>query len=189
MISRILRPSARTLPRLSPTVAQRRWVANDPDGWVPENAKRVVVQQSTTSIVDEHDSHDHHGNPAEDALPTEESFFTPFWRNITILGALGYAAYLFMPTAKPGEKNMFTDLLTNQGNSNEEGLNQIETRVSFANAQAEHKKDADEVERPPIHRFRSKTSFELQSPFLVPVGSQADMSNVKVKTWEDSYRK
>jgi hypothetical protein len=39
-----------------------------------------------------------------------------------------------------------------------------------------------EAERPKVFRLRSPSSFENASPHVVPVGSQADLSDLKVKS-------
>ncbi|KZO98887.1 hypothetical protein CALVIDRAFT_426304 [Calocera viscosa TUFC12733] len=167
MFSRTLRPAARGLPQVSPAVSravvQRRWASN------------------------EHDSHDSHDAPTDDSTVTEESFFTPAWRNTAILTVVGYAAYLYWPRTKEGETHWLTQAIANS-NSNEEQFENLQRRMAWVQHQAANKREDDAAQRPPMHRFRYKHTFEQSCPNAIPVGTQADVSNVKIKTREDYFK-
>jgi len=173
MFSRALRPAARHLPRLSPGVSQaavqRRWASDDKHG--------------------SHDSHDsHEPNPAEDTTVRQESFFSPFWRNVFIISALSYGCYAYWPRTKEGETSWLTQAIDTRS-ERPAAFEALQQRMEFVKMQAEKKIDSDDAQRPPIHRYRNKHIFEQASPYLIPVGTQTDVSNVRIKTREDAFHK
>jgi len=163
-----LRPAARALSRIPPALsrapAARRWASEDSHS----------------------DAHEPSHEPTNETYPAE-SFFTPFWRNVLLLSVGGYGVSYFWPSST-GDRPWLTRFIDGQTRDNTATVDSQLNHVAFAKAAADDRLDTQSAQRPKVHRYRYKGMFDQADPNLIPVGSQADLSDLHIKTYADFYK-
>ncbi|WWC72797.1 uncharacterized protein I206_106761 [Kwoniella pini CBS 10737] len=156
------------------------------------------ISTSTPKRASHDDSHHGHGEGAEDAYTTE-SFFTPFWRNTLILTTISILAYPYLPSTstnttspsldpetwskstKDNSLPVVTRLLAQITPKAEVWTQRNDKHLELSKEAAETKLLFQEAERPKVLRMRYPSSFEQASPHNIAVGSQADLTDLKVQ--------
>ncbi|KAF9451251.1 hypothetical protein P691DRAFT_663632, partial [Macrolepiota fuliginosa MF-IS2] len=107
-------------------------------------------------------------------------FATPFWRNALILAGLAVVAYKYAP--EPGDNVYLTRWIAMYTTPAEQWLELGAKNTAQKEVVAENTRLTVSAKSPPVHRYRYPQSFEQASPFLVGVGTQADLSDLVVKS-------
>jgi len=110
----------------------------------------------------------------------KEDFATPFWRNALIVGGLAVVAYKYAP--EPGDNVYLTRWIAMYTPRPEAWLDLNAKHTAQQEIEAENSRLMTSARQPPVYRYRYPQSFEQASPFLVGVGTQADLSNLVVKS-------
>ncbi|AFR98235.1 hypothetical protein C343_06211 [Cryptococcus neoformans C23] len=142
---------------------------------------------------------DHHGAEDQSDTHTNESFFTPSWRNAFIILTASILIYPYLPSPsnKPASPSLdpeafaaarkdealpaLTRWLAKQTEKAEVWAQRNEKHLELTKEAAETKLLFQEGERPKVLRMRYPSSFEQASPHSIAVGSQADLSDLKVR--------
>nr|ODN74929.1 hypothetical protein L203_06612 [Cryptococcus depauperatus CBS 7841] len=165
--------------------------------------KPLATTSSRTLInsVARRTEHTHSGNGTEDQSDayTTETFFSPSWRNAFLFftASLLIYPYLSSPSTKPISPSLdpeafeearkdqslpaLTRWLANQISKAEVWKKRNDKHLELSKEAAETKLLFQEAERPRIWRMRYPSSFEQASPYNIPVGSQIDLSDLKVQ--------
>ncbi|KXN90220.1 hypothetical protein AN958_04710, partial [Leucoagaricus sp. SymC.cos] len=107
-------------------------------------------------------------------------FATPFWRNALIAAGLAVVAYKYAP--EPGDDVYLTRWIAMYTTSAEKWLEMNAAHTAQTAEEAENSRLMMSAQRPPVHRYCYPQAFEQASPFLVGVGTQADLSDLVVKS-------
>ncbi|WVQ63463.1 uncharacterized protein L199_001616 [Kwoniella botswanensis] len=156
------------------------------------------ISTTTPKGASHDDSHHGHGEGADDAYTTE-SFFNPFWRNTLVLTTLAILAYPYIPSTSSNTTSPSLDPETFSKSTKDKSLPYVtrllasitpESRIwterndkhlELSKDAAETKLLFQEAERPRVLRMRYPSSFEQASPHNIAVGSQTDLSDLKVQ--------
>ncbi|KAK4051367.1 hypothetical protein OIV83_002851 [Microbotryomycetes sp. JL201] len=150
-------------------------------------ARQRVRFGSTTSASD-----------AGEVYP-EEGFNAPFWSKLAVAG-LAVALVLRLAPAPPeatGEDSQagtgapwITRYIThNLTPATDLWKKRNERHLELAIEAANDKLLIQEAEQPKIRRLRYLGSFDQASPNLIPVGSQADLTDLVIKHEKDDFAK
>ncbi|WRT70935.1 uncharacterized protein IL334_007934 [Kwoniella shivajii] len=163
--------------------------------------KSVAIRAISTSSpakASHDDSHHGHAEGPDDAYTTE-SFFTPFWRNTLILTTLTVLIYPYLPSPSSSTTSPSLDPETFSQSTKDKSLPYItrlltqitpeakvwternDKHLELTKEAAETKLLFQEAERPRVWRMRYPSAFEQASPHSIPVGSQTDLSDLKVQ--------
>ncbi|CAG8557618.1 9745_t:CDS:2 [Acaulospora morrowiae] len=122
----------------------------------------------------------------------KEGFGSPVWRNTLIVCLIGFAWYHFDNyLTKHGEACQFPQKasryressMTPDSEWNRITLNNLKYKITNAKENLLIK----EARPPPMYRFAYPEQFELASPFLIEPGTDVDLSDLVVKTYEDDH--
>jgi len=97
-----------------------------------------------------------------------------------------FGVYYFWPAGN-GQEAWLTRFIASQDRT-EQYKETAGMHTVLAMRGGAYKREAGEAKRPSIHRFRFKHTFDQADPDLIAVGSQSDLSDLKIKTHEDFYR-
>ncbi|WVF67806.1 hypothetical protein IAT40_002567 [Kwoniella sp. CBS 6097] len=167
------------------------------------NAARSISTSPRRSAAQGHDDHSHgHGQEAGDSdAYTNESFFTPVWRNTFILVTASILIYPYLPspsssTTSPSlDPETFSQIAKSKDSSipwltkkladitpkAKVWTERNDKHLELTKEAAETKLLFQEAERPKVLRMRYPSAFEQASPHNIPVGSQADLTDLKVQ--------
>ncbi|KAL8292856.1 hypothetical protein RQP46_000550 [Phenoliferia psychrophenolica] len=136
-------------------------------------------------------SHDHHtpSSGAEEVYP-EEGFNAPVWRYLAV-GSLAVAlAIRLAPASAPVTEENPSPITTYlAAHMPEAGLWKARAakHLELAKEAADDKLLFQDAERPKVRRLRYLGTFEQASPNGIPVGSQADLSDLVIKSEKDDF--
>ncbi|WVQ95423.1 hypothetical protein IAU59_002520 [Kwoniella sp. CBS 9459] len=149
-----------------------------------------------------HDDHSHgHAETGDSDAYTNESFFTPVWRNTFILVTASILIYPYLPspsssTTSPSlDPETFSQIAKSKDSSipwltkkladitpeAKVWTERNDKHLELTKEAAETKLLFQEAERPKVLRMRYPSAFEQASPHNIPVGSQADLTDLKVQ--------
>ncbi|KAB5595176.1 hypothetical protein CTheo_1464 [Ceratobasidium theobromae] len=153
-----LRAFSRALPRVGYTSA----------------SSSPFVQARLVSSGAHHDSH------AEQETYPPEGFNFAFWRRIILVAGGAAALYKFGPSAEAAGENInaLTQYLTVPREHNKRAH---DIHLELVRVDADARILTDGAKRPAMIRLKNPTSFENASPHCLPVGQQADLSELRVK--------
>ncbi|GAA6058907.1 hypothetical protein JCM10212_002859 [Sporobolomyces blumeae] len=130
--------------------------------------------------------------PSTDVFP-QEGFNAPFWRRLS-LAAIGLALYLrIAPSSdasedgEPKEAWLTRYIAYNLSPSAEKFRERNEKHLELAKQAADDKLLFQEAEKPRIKRLRYLGTFDQASPNGIPVGSQADLSGLVIKSEKQDF--
>ncbi|SCZ89263.1 BZ3500_MvSof-1268-A1-R1_Chr9g10348 [Microbotryum saponariae] len=147
-----------------------------------------------------HDGH-HVDHNAGDVFPEEGKdavfspcFNAPFYSKIAFAAVAAFVLIRMSPATNPttsesqDEKPYITryiehNLTPRAGVFKEHNQRHLEMAI----AAAEDKLLFQEAERPRVRRMRNPGMFDQASPHAIPVGSQADLSNLVIKSEQDDF--
>jgi len=117
-------------------------------------------------------SHAHHEHHHEDSnVYPEETFGTPFWRNVLFLSVAGVAAVQFLPEA--GEEVYLTRWIAMYGRPRDYWMN-LNAKYTALLEQASHDTLLlNDAKKPRRQTFRYPQSIVQSSPFLNGVGMES----------------
>ncbi|WWC64978.1 uncharacterized protein I303_107592 [Kwoniella dejecticola CBS 10117] len=156
------------------------------------------ISTSSPKRASHDDSHHGHGEGAEDAYTTE-SFFNPFWRNTLILTTISVLVYPYLPSTSTNTTSPSLDPETFSKSTKDSSLPAVtrllasitpkaevwtqrnDKHLELSKEAAETKLLFQEAERPKVLRMRYPSAFEQASPHNIAVGSQTDLSDLKVQ--------
>ncbi|KAK4057199.1 hypothetical protein OIO90_001694 [Microbotryomycetes sp. JL221] len=136
---------------------------------------------------------------SEEVYP-EEGFNAPFWTKLAI-GGLALALVLRLAPAPPEATGQDEDADNNQAPwitryithnltpATDLWKQRNERHLELSIEAANDKLLFQEAEKPKIRRLRYLGSFDQASPNLIPVGSQADLSDLVIKHEKDDFAK
>ncbi|KAF5351820.1 hypothetical protein D9756_007373 [Leucocoprinus leucothites] len=119
------------------------------------------------------------GHGEEHGSFPKEDFATPFWRNAIIVAGLAAVAYKYAP--EPGDNVYLTRWIAMYTTPAAQWLDMNAQNTALRAEVAENTRLTTSAKQPAVHRYRYPQSFEQASPFLVGVGTQADLSDLVVK--------
>ncbi|KAI0319175.1 hypothetical protein OF83DRAFT_1163084 [Amylostereum chailletii] len=149
--------------------------------------RALVLSQSSrrlasSSVHEHHDEH-HHDEHHDSTQYPKEGFTSRGW-TYSIVAALGIVGfYKFAPTA--GEDNFLTRYIAFYYTPVEEWATRNAKHLQLSSELSEAQHVIQGACRPPVRRYRYPQKFELASPFSVPVGTDVDLSDLKVKSDKD----
>ncbi|GAA6043620.1 hypothetical protein JCM8097_008293 [Rhodosporidiobolus ruineniae] len=131
----------------------------------------------------------------EESYP-QEGFNAPFWRYLAV-GAVGVAVYLRAAPVHFASKNPDADLdeqpwLTryiayNLAPDADKWKARNDKHLELAKQAADDKLLFQEAEKSRMRRMRYLGTFDQASPNGIPVGSQADLSGLVIKSEKDDF--
>ncbi|GAA5881409.1 hypothetical protein JCM1840_007559 [Sporobolomyces johnsonii] len=131
-----------------------------------------------------------HPEPSTDVFP-QEGFNAPLWRNLS-LAAIGLAIYLRVAPssssdAEPSEPWLTRYIAHNLAPSADKYRERNNHHLELAKQAADDKLLFQDAERQRIRRMKYLGSFGQASPNLIPVGSQADLSDLVIKSEKSDF--
>ncbi|KAN0060358.1 hypothetical protein ACQY0O_007687 [Thecaphora frezii] len=152
-------------------------------------------------------AHSSTASSSDDEYPAE-GFTSPLWGYTLLAGLAGVAVYRISTLhADPHPSRASSSGRSAPGNESEDNLHADEAKpwltryiehwttptsvwkernlrhLDLAREKAEERLFLQDAERPPVHRLRFPQAFEIASPHNVAPGSQADLSDLKVKRY------
>ncbi|GAA5831652.1 hypothetical protein JCM3766R1_004967 [Sporobolomyces carnicolor] len=120
----------------------------------------------------------------------QEGFNAPFWRRLS-LAAIGIALYLRIAPSSDSD-NASEPWLTryiayNLAPSADKFKERNEKHLEAAKQLADDKLLFQEAEKPRVKRMRYLGTFDQASPNGIPVGSQADLSGLVIKSEKQDF--
>ncbi|GAA5872931.1 hypothetical protein JCM8547_003267 [Rhodosporidiobolus lusitaniae] len=154
---------------------------------VPRAARRAAPSRSASS-------HAPHADSASEVYP-QEGFNAPWWKWIALSGV---GAFVFSRVApmhlapKEGEPVDAQPWLTryiayNLAPSADKWKERNDKHLELAKQAADDKLLFQEAEKSRMRRLRYLGAFDSASPNGIPVGSQADLSNLVIKSEKDDF--
>ncbi|WVQ77617.1 hypothetical protein IAR50_007305 [Cryptococcus sp. DSM 104548] len=146
---------------------------------------------------------EHHGAEEGEAdYYTKESFLNPKWRNVLLLTTAAALIFPYLPT--PSKANLsptlspeefaaarrdeqlpwLTRWFVRETEKAEVWKERADRHLELTKEGADMKLLFQEAERPKVLRMRYPSRFEQASPFNIGVGSQVDLSDLKVRPAE-----
>ncbi|GAA5978847.1 hypothetical protein JCM5350_004843 [Sporobolomyces pararoseus] len=124
----------------------------------------------------------------------QEGFNAPFWRKLS-LAAIGIALYLrIAPSSNESEQQgestepwLTRYIAYNLAPSAEKFKERNEKHLEAAKQYADDKLLFQEAEKPRVKRMRYLGTFDQASPNGIPVGSQADLSGLVIKSEKQDF--
>ncbi|GAA5832877.1 hypothetical protein JCM5353_003738 [Sporobolomyces roseus] len=132
-----------------------------------------------------------HSEPSSTEHFPQEGFNAPFWRNLS-LAAIGLALYLRLAPSASSSDEQSEPWLTryiahNLAPSADKFKARNEKHLELAKQAADDKLLFQEAEKPRIKRLRYLGTFDQASPNGIPVGSQADLSGLVIKSEKQDF--
>jgi len=128
-------------------------------------------------------SHEHHHPSEADVQFAPEGFTSKSWL-WGLGGALALYAGYELTKPPPGEKHFITKFLEREIGTGELWKARNDQHLRLSEEKAAEELLFRTAKRPCIRRLRYPEAMERASPFLEPVGSRVDISNVKIR-YED----
>ncbi|GAA6010321.1 hypothetical protein JCM11491_006266 [Sporobolomyces phaffii] len=120
----------------------------------------------------------------------QEGFNAPFWRNLS-LAAIGIALYLRIAPSTSSDDDsepwLTRYIAYNLAPSADKFKERNEKHLEAAKQLADDKLLFQEAEKPRVKRMRYLGSFDQASPNGIPVGSQADLSGLVIKSEKQDF--
>ncbi|GJN91142.1 hypothetical protein Rhopal_004160-T1 [Rhodotorula paludigena] len=126
----------------------------------------------------------------------QEGFNAPFWRHLS-LGAIALFIYLRVaPSDLPEQLEHAAEerapwltryIAHNLAPDADKFRERNEKHLELAKLAADDKLLFQEAERPRVRRLRYLGTFDQASPNNIPVGSQADLSDLVIKSEKDDF--
>ncbi|GAA5929102.1 uncharacterized protein JCM15063_004051 [Sporobolomyces koalae] len=118
----------------------------------------------------------------------QEGFNAPFWRKLS-LAAIGLALYLRVgpSTSDDSEPWLTRYIAHNLAPSADKFKERNEKHLEAAKLAADDKLLFQEAEKPRVKRLRYLGTFDQASPNGIPVGSQADLSGLVIKSEKQDF--
>ncbi|SCV69684.1 BQ2448_1078 [Microbotryum intermedium] len=139
-----------------------------------------------------HDGH-HVDHNAGDVFP-EEGFNAPFYSKIAFAAVAAFVLLRISPATNStpseaqDEKPYMTRYIEHNLTPKVEVFKEYNRRhLEMALGAAQDKLLFQEAERPRVTRMRNPGMFDQASPHAIPVGSQADLSNLVIKSEKDDF--
>ncbi|GAA5876277.1 hypothetical protein JCM16303_007080 [Sporobolomyces ruberrimus] len=130
-----------------------------------------------------------HAESAPQHFP-QEGFNAPFWRNLS-LAAIGLALYLRIAPSSDSDDSsepwMTRYIAHNLAPSADKYKARNEKHLEAAKQLADDKLLFQEAEKPRVKRMRYLGTFDQASPNGIPVGSQADLSGLVIKSEKQDF--
>ncbi|KAJ3506728.1 hypothetical protein NLJ89_g6705 [Agrocybe chaxingu] len=134
---------------------------------------------AASSASHDHQDHDHHHEQDSTVYPAE-SFGGRFWRNVVLVSIAGAVGLKYAP--EPSENVYLTRWIAMYTAPRDYWLSLNAKHTAQQEEYARVGLLVNDAQRPPVHRFRYPQMLDQASAFLVPVGSDVDVSSVVPRT-------